>query len=271
MKHSLKRVISFAFVLILVMCLATPAFAAEKVFYQQGAVTVGMNYYYSNDEYSFGSVRLVLAEGDRKISFDKKSISVDPGTSGAEIGSFSYERYNTVSSTQILNKGKWKTTPGSNYEYSYVLDLDVDREGTATVRYSVDGKEYTVYLTIIKYINPLKSVTITGVKNGKNIVDPNSNDYVAVSQSAKTVKKARLKIVTNTDWVLRNVSMADQNTGLYRYVAAPQYSSSLKTATIKWGKLLKSHDYELYINVYNTKTHEQQHLTYFINGKPSWA
>lgn len=267
MKHSLKRIISFAFVLILVLSFATPAFAAGgKVFYQQGAITVGMDYYYGDSDWSYGSLKLTLAEGPKKFNIDRSSISVDPGTSGAEIGGFYLKRNDTRNITQNLIKGKWKTKSSSTYKYFYELTLSVEREGTATVRYSVDGVPYTVNLTITRPVNPLKSVTINGVNNGKNLAAVNDAYYDTVSQSANTVKKAKLKVAASEGWVIREVYMYDQNTGFQRSKMDSNSSNTLKTATINWGKLLKSHSYSINVELFNTKTHTILTRSFSING-----
>ena len=267
MKHSLKRIISFAFVLILVLSFATPAFAAGgKVFYQQGAITVGMDYYYEYSDWSSGSLKLTLAEGPKKFNIDRSSISVDPGTAGAELQGFNLQRNDTRNITQNLTKGKWKTSTSSTYKYFYELSLFVEREGTATVRYSVDGTPYTVNLTITRPVNPLKSVTITGVNNGKNLAEVNDTYYDKVSQSANTVKKAKLKVAASEGWVIRELHMYDESTGFQRGKVDTNFSNTLKTATINWGKLQKSHSYQIIVELFNTKTHTKLDRSFSING-----
>ena len=258
MNHSLKRILSFAFALILIASLAAPAFAAGRIKSTDGNITVGM--YYVNDDGS-GLVILTLASGDRKFSIDPKKIKVTKGTSGASMGQTN--RYFEIESlrNEFMYKGDWKRTDSSDGSYTYTIDLSVKKTGTAKIVYYVGNKPHTVNLTITsKYKNPVKSATLSGVNGGKNFALAKDRGDGKLKKLREDVKGARLKIEAANGWRLIQLGVADMDIGAERRMDFG--GNGVTRSSLYYGTLVKGHSYFIHARFYNTRTNQRQSITY---------
>ena len=74
----------------------------------------------------------------------------------------------------------------NGYDDTIIL-FTVKKLGTAAITYTIGDKKYQTKIQVKKYTNPVKSVTITGIKNGK------SSNLVGLTNKNTNSKKIALK------------------------------------------------------------------------------
>ncbi len=268
MNQAMKRILSFAFVLILVVGLAAPAFAAGKVTTADGQITVGIS---RPDSYgSGGMVYLYLAYGKKTFNLDCKKIAVSKGTSGAEPSEFVKNSFSAGEKLQYRSGSSWKNRNTGKNTSMYMLMLHVKQPGTAKVVYYVGKTKHTVKLTIKKFLNPVKTLTLTGVNGGKNFPVKRDRGQGSLPLNAD-VKTARLKVVPAKNWKVLEVEMYDSNTGAERVIGftpnngIPAPANAMASCTVNWGRLVKGHDYMINLAFINIRTKAIQSISYQIS------
>lgn len=273
MNHALKRIISFAFVLILVMSFATPAFAAGTVKPLKGTVNAELDYW--NAESNEGDLYLQIATGTKSFSIKRGDVSLSNNTLGAKLSGF-YKDYSTDTyKYQFLNGKKLKTQTTKYANYNYTVYLDVTKPtGSVTINYKIGSKSYSLKLNVTNQVNPLKSVTLTGVKGGKNLVDK-TTQYVEGLKLPANVKNAKLKVTPAKGWTVRSVYLTDTKTG-YRHAlgnslrttlangAVKEYKG-LSSATLNFGKLVAADSYTISVNLQHATTGMYKYCYFYIN------
>ncbi len=267
MNQAMKRIISFAFVLILVVSLAAPAFAAGKVYTLDGNVTVGAGYVGSDGRMQ---VTVCIATGTKKFSIDKNKIKLTKGTAGAELAVCMPYQRTWSSKVQYKDGTRWKASGGSGKSCEFSIGFYAKQPGNTKLTYYVGKTKHTATITVTdKYRSPVKTMTLTGVNGGKNFPVRKDKGSGTLTLNAD-VKNAKLKIVPAKNWQLRSMSINDNTTYDREYLGMPlgnspsMPGSGLTSGVINWGRLVKGHTY--YINAYffNTKTFEVQDVSYEI-------
>lgn len=262
MKNTCKRVLSLVLMLMLVVSLAAPAFAYDNLNAKSGKVTV----YLTSKTDKYCSLQIAQWSGN-ETNYTIKKPTVTAGTSGATLRNFSLSR-----TTYTYNY--YGDSPSTNKSYNgYAsVSLDVEKAGTAKIKYTVGGVSKTINLTIKNYVNPIKTITLTGANNSQNFASrtKNSNymsqyydDFKPVMLNANT-KSAKLKVVPADGWKITNVDLEDVTTGLERSIS--NYNTPMSSATISWGTLNAKHNYNVYANLVNTSNGATQYVNYLIHG-----
>ncbi len=272
MKQALKRILSFAFVLILVVSLAAPAFAAGKVNTLDGNVTISVSNYSTSSSGKY-AVTLFLAYGDKKFSIDKNKIKLTKGTAEAALAVFLPGCYGSNSSwsekMEWKNGSKWQTQTSRGKYYNYAIGFYA-KPGTCKVTYYVGSKKHTAAVTITdKYQNPVKTMTLTGVNGGKSFPVKKDQGYGTLTLNA-TVKNAKLKVVPARNWKLTSMYIEDETTGVEYYLRSgsgygpSMMAGGLSSGILSCGKLVKGHEYYIGASFFNSKTFMQQSVSYRI-------
>ena len=251
MKQAWKRVLSFAFVLIMVLSLAAPSFAAGAVQPVTGAVKAMMS------EKKGGIVYVTIAKGESDFTINRSDIKVSKGSSGAKLVYF-YKNNESYESgwTPYQAYDKIWLEDNSNYsdsEYYYQVGLSVTKAGTAKITYKLNGENHTINLKVLNYVNPVKSVKLKGYKGGANFASATASQrYVALQQKA-SIKDAVLTITAKSGWKLTNLSISDARTGSSQGVSF-NGSKGVSSLSIDYGKMTKGHHYSISANFVNAKT-----------------
>ncbi len=261
MSKTMKRVISFAFVLIFVFSLSVPAFAASGVTPVTGTAYLNLGGPAGKNGYGW----LVLAYGNKRFSIDRSTIEVSGA--GARL-----EGTRIVSNEELeeyLDNGNWKTA-FSNSNYEYVIKLKMKKTGTTNITYYIGSKKYTLSVKIGSYQNPVKTITLTGVKNGKNFASLTSKKGTGTGIELPlkaNAKKAVLKVKPASGWKIRGVSIVDTKSGeqLSR-VCRNNGGSLMSSVTLNWGTLKANRNYEVHVDFINTSTRVSLGWTYKIQG-----
>lgn len=182
-----------------------------------------------------------------------------------------YHNNNEYTNT-YLEKGmtQFSNTGGSRYAN---IELRALKKGTATISYKIGKstkscKTYKTILTVYAYENPIRSLTITGVNNGKNLASAfKTNNYAFETKPvAKNQSNARITVATNKNWKVTSISISKNYDNSYMYISYPQ-KSARTSLTLPVGTLKAKRGAYVYVNLYNTKTGGTQNCTYYIAGR----
>lgn len=172
----------------------------------------------------------------------KKSSVKSSNTSVAKPYSIYDSKYS--SKTEYFDGSKARSN-SSHYGY---IELKASKAGTATVSFKVGSKSYSSKVTVKDYVNPVKSIKISGVNSGKNLASlTKSNSYVS-GLTSKTTKNAKVQVTAASGWKITEIYTSDYNSGdHYNY-----YNNKGKTsATLNAGTFTKGRSY---VNVTFTNT-----------------
>ncbi len=128
------------------------------------------------------------------------------------------------------------------------------------MKYKLNGETYTINITATAYQNPIKSMTLTGYKSGKNFATK-AAAYKNIKLSGN-IKNARLKATAADGWKIAGISIEDLTA---KTVKGVDFGSSASTGSFRWGKMLKSHKYVLNAFFYNESMHYYQSVNYNVN------
>ena len=156
----------------------------------------------------------------------------------------------------FLNGGYGHSGENGKYEYfsnkapqnmfsrTATIVVFYKKPGTATVSFKINGKTYKIKVKGYKYVNPLKSLTITGYNNGKTLHKKFNNDYKVYEKLKNSLKNAKITIKPKSGWKIASVDVHDDKGSLW---IAPIKDEDAK----KYSKLYSS----LSVNGINSKNY----------------
>lgn len=143
------------------------------------------------------------------------------------------------------------------------INIEAKKPGTANLSFKVGSKTYTSKITVKKYTNPLKSLTITGINSNKNIASKfKSQTYSDISLKSNG-KKGSVKVTPNTNWKVVYLQLYDNSNDRAMYLRSSKGLSSASLPMIEGLKAGKS--YNVYIQLVNTKDNGTQNISFNIH------
>lgn len=141
----------------------------------------------------------------------KNKLSSPKSSNSSVVQIISYSNSsNAHKSVKVADEGYNGNT---SYYYGSVT-IKAKKAGTATVSYKIGSKTYKTKVTVKKFTNPVKSITLTNVNGGKNFASRFKSN---VSYTSLTLKNGTLKLslTTNSGWKLTGVYYNNQTKGYY--------------------------------------------------------
>lgn len=168
------------------------------------------------------------------------------------------------SSTHAYFNGQ-KDSKYSYNNYSAEIGLQLLKKGTSTVSFKIGSKTYKTKVTVQNYTNPIKSITITGIKSGSstNLVNLTKKSSNASLKLTKTNKNVQLKVAAKSGWKINNIYFYD-NTNMSSYYFN-SYSKPVSSATLRVGTMTAKKPYRINITFVNTKNAGTITVSYDIN------
>lgn len=163
---------------------------------------------------------------------------------------------------------KNKTTSFTD-RYAYI-SYHMKKAGTATISYKIGTKTYKTKVTLKKYTNPLKSITISGVSGGKNIASKVNKSTNASLKMTKSSSNGSVKISTKSGWKITYASVdvykhTDKVDSLLFSRGYYSYSKPASSVTLKVGSMSKSNRYYVNISCQSTSG-GYLYISYAINA-----
>ncbi|MCM1569971.1 MAG: hypothetical protein NC081_11075 [Roseburia sp.] len=127
-----------------------------------------------------------------------------------------------------------------NYKYdSYYayINLKLKKAGTTKISFKIGSKSYSTSLKVMKYTNPAKSITITGVNSNKDISSKTKSKNNGTVKVSKKASNAKIALSAKSGWKITNIEFRN-------YAQNIQYSQSynatgVSKATMYVGNLAK--------------------------------
>ena len=256
MKHITKRLISFAFALIMIMSLAAPAFAAGRIYPTEGNITARML------AKKNGMVWVEIAYGNKNFTINRSDVKVYPGTSGAEFVSFKRLKYENGSITSWYNDHKecWEDSNFTSRSYTYTVGLRLQQAGSARIKYKIGSKQYFISVKAMAYNSPVKSATLSGFRGGKNIADKNAADKNI--RLTSNIKNATFRLSAESGWKLQSMMVYDLTTRSQQIFYPKDNAGS---GYLRWGRMYMSHKYTMTGEFENKDTEEIITVHYYVN------
>lgn len=160
---------------------------------------------------------------------------------------------------------------------SGILTLTVKKAGTSTISFKIGKKKYQTKIIAKKYVNPVRFLTISGIKDGDNtdLADLTKNFDMAQSiRPYKTVdKNAKIQVEAINGWKIKNINalpMPDYSNldkeYDYKFKNIDRtYKNPPSKVTVNVGEIQKEGHYSIGIKFMNTKTKDVILLEYNIN------
>ncbi len=201
MKKAVSKILAFAMAAVMTFSIS-PALTAEAANKTLPAETLYMTSK-SNGYTSFQIDKLT------KVDDVKSSNMAVLKPSGYSIHKSSYEYFYYSDSNKKFTKSD--SASGSKYtDFSFYAY----KKGTSTVTIKSGSTTYNKKINVEKYVNPLKSLTISNVNGGKNI----AGKYKSEARVRVTGKKAdtiKVKATAASNWEITEISISntDYSTG----------------------------------------------------------
>jgi hypothetical protein len=181
------------------------------------------------------------------------------------VGLDSYEKSSSVYTYESLSSDE-ESSSGTDSYYSASIGFIAYKAGTSNITYTIGKKSYTTKVTVKKYTNPLETVEISGLKNGKssNLKGLVDSDHTASGLKLKSDQKdATVNLVAKKGWKISYVDLYDSD---YNFSESISSSEGLSSVTLNPGTLKKDVTYTLWINVYNEENGGSITILYGINS-----
>lgn len=148
----------------------------------------------------------------------------------------------------------------SSSSNSQSIELWTNKTGTANVSFKIGSKSYSTKVTVLKYTNPIKSITLTGANGGKSFAGLTKQmSNASVTLSKKTLTKSWLTVVPASGWKIMNVSVSSSRGSDPQYYSFNSNKPASK-AVLGVGSVQKGG----YINIslLNTKNNASMYIYY---------
>ena len=248
MKKALKRILTFALVLVMLSMVA-PAFADDEIQPETGTQTIYLESKEGTTNYWF-----TIAFAEKDFTIKRSSVKVTPGDTGAKLYALEKVRntYAYDEDYQFDEDFEWETYQYEHTTYRYEVGMRFNHAGTAKVTYKIGKKSYTLKIVVKAYTNPISSITMTGINKGKSFASKCKTEmpYYPKLSFPSVVKSSTLKVTAKTGWKVTSIGFNDRTAGKSKRLS----DSGLTTMSLKLGKLDPTHEYSLSITLENTKT-----------------
>ncbi|MDO4308660.1 MAG: hypothetical protein Q4C77_17735 [Eubacteriales bacterium] len=228
MKSIRKRIATLAVALILAMTMI-PAAVVEAAIDAPKSVTL-----YRTDKSSQSYVNIYISGLTSKQSVVKSSIK----SSNKTVASPYCLSYYTNTSKGSFFNGQAAFSDSSKMTN---ISLMSQKSGTSTISYKIGNKTYKTKVIVKPYTNPIKSISLFGIKNGKttNLAGlMKSKSYTSVKLPA-TKKKQTIKVTAASGWKISNINFYNATGHTYSISyppTKPAASASLYVGTVTKGK-----------------------------------
>ena len=153
MKKILKK-LSCALLAAAMVCAMTPLAASAAINYSKTRIV-----YMPTSGKDLGYDEISISNIPAKQNILKSNVKVVSGGSVIALDSFGSSGFK--STTEAFRKG---AKPYTHSDHFYNIGFAVKKPGTGKISFKVGNKTYTSTIKVLRYVNPLKSVSITGVK-----------------------------------------------------------------------------------------------------------
>ena len=250
MKRITKRISAVFLALALTLTMVPAAVQASPELSVPKSVTV-----YRETKNS-GHVSFSVSGLNAKQSISKASVK-SSNTKVAAPNSISHDSWSYK--TEYFDKGQ------NGYEdigKTVRMSFNSQKLGTSTVSYKIGSKTYKTKVTVLKYTNPVKSLTIPGIK-GNQAGKFKNGCYAETKMSSSTKGIGKVTLNAASGWKIRNVGLYNKDYSLSRSVSC--YEKPQSSLTLYTGAMKKGAGYRVNASMVNTKTGGELSVSLYID------
>ena len=192
-------------------------------------------YYMNPSRNSGGSISVWGLTGSQSL---KKANVKSSAPSVVKLGSVS--NYNNK--TDYYNNNNPYTSKSSTIYFS------VGKPGTSTISFKIGSKTYKSKVKVLKYVNPLSSLTVTGVNGGKTIHTKFNKKTEVDQKVSKSISNANITVKAKNGWAVTYVNTYNPKTRTNNSISNYTDVSSL---TLKNVRIPKDAGVNLYVTLQN--------------------
>ena len=189
----------------------------------------------------------------------KRQVKVASGGSVIALDSFGSSGFK--STTEAFRKG---AKPYTHSDHFYNIGFAVKKPGTGKISFKVGNKTYTSTIKVLRYVNPLKSVSITGVK-GNLAGKFKRSGHNAFRYANKAQKNAVMKCTAANGWKITGVSFNNNRTHTQYSTNYNAPNSGASSSTLRIGNLSAKQSAYISFTLRNTKNGTVQYCTLNMN------
>ena len=158
------------------------------------------------------------------------------------------------------------TKTGSD-NYSYSIGLKLLKKGSSRISFMIGNKKYETAVNVKDYTNPIKTVKIAGLKNGKstNLASKLNSMNMTNLKLTKNKSDAVVEVSVKSGWKLTSIELYSPKESAYYSVR--NYAKGVNGAKLHVGTLKKNQPYQVKLEFKNTKDNGTITSYYYINYK----
>ncbi|MDO5781574.1 MAG: hypothetical protein Q4P27_03870 [Eubacteriales bacterium] len=243
MKNIFKK-LSCALLAAAMICAITPftaSAATQKVSYPKTLVT-----YMDSKTNHFGYGSIYVSNVPNKSSISKSSVKIKSGGSVVSLSNLSKTVWTNRS--ESFYKG---AKPYTYTDHTYNISFNTKKTGNATISFKVGSQTCTTKIKVLPYSNPLKSLTVTGVKGNLASKFKTSNSASDIRVN-KAQKNAFIKCTAANGWKITSLNYSNRKTNVQRNIYCN--SKGVSSVSLHAGDLAAKQTGYINISLTNTKT-----------------
>ena len=152
---------------------------------------------------------------------------------------------------------------------SYSIGLKMKKAGSTNISFSVGGITYVTAVTVVKYVNPVKTIKIKGINKSKNIASKTKKKNY-VNFKGITKKSSTISVTPKSGWTVERISCTCSNTdeSVSRKNTVKNLdgsNGSVKVSSLSIGNLYRGYTYFVDITLLHKNGHREE-LHYCISN-----
>lgn len=256
MKKIFKKLLTGALALSMIFSAASPVSAAQSV-PAKGYSNLTL-YMDPDGSYSLESFYISGLSSNQTI----KATSLKSSKPGVA----SLYRFRKTTTTEVEDEYYYDTKEKKNVKVTdaeYRITMKINKAGTTKFSYKVGSTTYATNIIVKKYVNPIKTLKVTGVNKGNNIAGKaNTSDSINVSLGSN-VKLGKINVTAKAGWKINSIYFYDRNSSVTRSFYS--YSNPVSSAILYTGNLKKTGRYYFSVDLVNTSNGGTISTWYYIN------
>ena len=207
------------------------------------------------DPYTSGDITVWGLSDKQSIS--QSSVKVISGKNIISLSNFA--KSTSKYSWEYWEKGQKATAKADGY---YSISFRAKKNGTGKIAFKIGKKTYTATVRILPYVNPVSSLTVTGVKNGSSAnLAGKFKTYSSVMETSGIKKAQKNAVITckaAKGWKITSLGFSNEKTNVTRDIYNDKGVSSV---SLRAGDLAAGQTGSIDISLVNVKTGGTQDCT----------
>ena len=157
----------------------------------------------------------------------------------------------------------FESTQDDQKDHEASIEVRGLKKGSATVSFKVNGTAYKKKFTVLDYVNPIKSIQVTGTSNA-NLKTKFAKGDSGSCKLTSNAKAGYVKVSAASGWKIMDLEWSQHNNDYNsRYF---YYSEGVSSAKLPVPAMSKSGHYFVWLALVNTKTNGMLSLGLYLGN-----